>query len=298
MLVSAHAHGSSSYGNFGGLKVSPSAQKDNADAVLDYEELAASRSRDFVQSLERGLAIIGVFDAEHPSMTVSEIAAELNLTRSAVRRFLLTLSELGYVHGKGNRFELTPRVLELGYAYLSALSFPEIALPRLEELVATTGEASEGSILDGGDIVYVVRVPGPSIMTISVNVGARRPAYATAMGRVLLAALPETELSTYLDTHDLEPILPRTITDREKLCRELARVRAEGFALVDRELEEGLVAIAVPVRDRSGHVRAAINLSTHVGRKSVAQMRAMVPDLQAAASDIEAALRHSPSWQL
>lgn len=276
--------------------------RDAAEAVGvgagDGQGLSApspARSRDFVQSLERGLAIIRVFGAHRPSMTVSEIATELGLTRAAVRRFLLTLSELGYVRGQGNRFELTPRVLELGYSYLSALSFPEIALPRLEQLVAETSEASEGSILDDGDIVYVVRVPGPAMMTISVNVGARRPAYATAMGRVLLADLPADQLDAYLEAHPLEPILPATITDRAAFRAELAEVRARGFALVNQELEEGLVAIAAPVRDRAGRVVAAINLSTHVGRKSVDEMRALVPSVQAAARDIEMELRHSPN---
>jgi IclR family pca regulon transcriptional regulator len=271
--------------------------RDGSESAEDDQGLAASpaRSRDFVQSLERGLAIIRVFGPHQPSMTVSEIAAELGLTRAAVRRFLLTLGELGYVRGQGNRFELTPRVLELGYSYLSALSFPDIALPRLEQLVAETSEASEGSILDGGDIVYVVRVPGPAMMTISVNIGARRPAYATAMGRVLLANLPDDQLDAYLDTHALEPILPATITDKAVFRSELAEVRARGFALVNQELEEGLVAIAAPVRDRAGRVLAAINLSTHVGRKSVDEMRALVPSVQAAARDIEMELRHSPT---
>jgi IclR family transcriptional regulator, pca regulon regulatory protein len=268
-----------------------------AEGTLDDETGGNVRSRDFIQSLERGLAIIRVFNAEQPSMTVSEIAQELDLTRAAVRRFLLTLSELGYVYGKNNRFELTPRVLELGYAYLSALSFPDIALPRLEQLVAETGEASEGSILDGGDVVYVVRVPGPALMTISVNIGARRPAYATAMGRVLLANLPPADLDAYLDTYELAPVLPRTITDVDAFRAELNRVRRDGYALVDQELEEGLVAIAVPVCDRTGRVRAAINLSTHIGRKSVKEMRALVPAVRAAAADIEVGLKNSLSWR-
>jgi IclR family pca regulon transcriptional regulator len=263
----------------------------------DDADESPNRDRDFVKSLERGLAIIRVFDAEHPSMSVSEIAAELGMTRAAVRRFLLTLSELGYVSGRGNRFELTPRVMELGYAYLSSLSFPDIALPHLEKLVAATAEASEGSVLDDGDIVYVVRVPGPAIMTISVNAGARRPAYATSMGRVLLAHLPDDELEAYLAARPLKSILPRTITDKRALRAELARIRESGFALVDQELEEGLVAIAAPVRDRQGRVRAAINLSTHVGRRSADEMLALVPQLQAAAADIERDLRAAPVWR-
>jgi IclR family pca regulon transcriptional regulator len=229
-------------------------------------------------------------------MTVSEIAGEVGLTRAAVRRFLLTLGELGYVTGKNNRFELTPRVLELGYSYLSALSFPDVALPRLEQLVTETGEASEGSVLDRGDIVYVVRVPGQAMMTISVNVGARRPAHATAMGRVLLAHLPGVELDAYLDAHELAQVLPRTITGVEEFRCELARVRENGYALVNQELEEGLVAVAVPVRDRGGRVRGAINLSTHIGRKSVKEMRDLVPPIRAAAADIELGLKHSLNW--
>lgn len=255
-----------------------------------------TRSRDFVQSLERGLAIIRVFDADRPTATVSEIAQATGLTRAAVRRFLLTLVELGYVCQKNNRFELTPMVLELGYSYLSSMSFPEVALPHLERLVAETAEASEGSILDRGDIVYVVRVPGPAMMTISVNVGARRPAYATAMGRVLLASLPPAELDRYLASHKLEPVLPKTITDVRAFRTELRKVRAQGYALVNQELEEGLVAVAVPVHDRAGRARAAINLSTHIGRKSVEDMRALVPRVLQAAADIELGLQHSISW--
>jgi IclR family pca regulon transcriptional regulator len=206
------------------------------------------------------------------------------------------LIELGYVTSKNNRYELTPRVLEIGFSYLSALSFPDIALPRLERLVATTSEASEGSILDRGDIVYVVRVPGPALMTISVNIGARRPAYATAMGRVLLAGLSPAGLNEYLDKYQLTPILPLTITDKGAFRAELDKVREQGYALVNQELEDGLVAIAVPISDRMGRVRAAINLSTHIGRKSVEDMRSLAPLIQEAAADIELGLRHSPSW--
>ncbi len=266
------------------------------DGEADAQEAAPGRSRDFVQSLERGLAIIRVFSGERPSLTVSEIAQQCGLTRAAARRFLLTFSELGYVTTKNNRFELTPQVLELGYSYLSALSFPEVALPYLERLVAQTSEASEGSILDRGDIVYVVRVPGPALMTISVTIGARRPAHATAMGRVLLANLPPADLDEYLSTTQLRPLLPRTITEPGALRRELEKVRRTGYALVNQELEEGLVAIAAPVRDRGGRTRAAINLSTHVGRKSVEDMRALVPLVKQTAADIELGLRHSVTW--
>lgn len=254
------------------------------------QETPAGRSRDFVQSLERGLAIIRVFGADTPTLTVTEIAERTGLTRAAARRFLLTLIDLGYVVTDGRYYELTPRVLELGYSYLSALSFPEVALPHLERLVSEVEEASEGSILDGGDVVYVVRVPGPALMTISVNVGARMPAYATAMGRVLLAGLPDDALERYLDGVEMVPLQPRTITDAAALQGELERVREDGYAMVDQELEEGLIAIAAPVRDRSGRVVAAINLSTHVGRRSAEDMRDMVPALQRTATHIQTGL--------
>ncbi len=271
------------------------AEDDAGDGAAVSEE-GSGRHRDFVQSLERGLAIIKVFDADRPRLTASEIAQASGLTRAAVRRFLFTLSELGYVQSHRNGYELTSHVLELGYAYLSSFTFPEVALPHLEKLVADSSEASEGSILDRDDVVYVVRVPGPALMTISVSVGARRPAYATAMGRVLLANLPALELEKYLTSSPFAPMLPNTITDPDALRAELSAVREQGFALVNQELEIGLVAVAVPVRDRHGSARAAINLSTHIGRKSVADMRALVPRVQQAATDIELGLRHSVSW--
>lgn len=255
----------------------------------------SARPRDFVQSLERGLAIIRVFSAERPALTVTEIAEATGLTRAAARRFLLTLVELGYVATDGRYYELTPRVLELGYAFLSGLSFPEVALPRVERLVSEVGEASEAAILDGHEIVYVVRVPGPALMTIAVNVGARMPAYATALGRVLLAGLPDDRVAELLDQVEPVALLPRTIVDRGELRAEIRKVREQGYALVDQELEEGLVAIAAPVRDRTGRVVAALNLSTHVGRKSAEQLRAIVPALQRAAAEIEGDLAVAPA---
>ena len=264
--------------------------------MSDDEGVTSSKHRDFVQSLERGLAIIRVFNADRPRLTVSEITHVSGLTRAVVRRFLFTLTELGYVQPHRNGYVLTPRVLELGYSYLSALTFPDVALPHLEKLVAETGEASEGAILDRGDIVYVVRVPGRALMTMSVSVGARRPAYATALGRVLLANLPPAELDEFFANAQLEPLLPNTITDPESLREELTLVREQGYALVNQQLEIGLIAVGVPVRDRRNQVRAAINLSTHIGRKSPEDMLALVPRVQQAAADIELGLRHAVSW--
>lgn len=231
------------------------------------------RPREFIQSLERGLAIIRAFGPHAPEQTVSELAATTQLTRATARRFLITLIELGYVETDGRIFRLTPKVLELGYSFLSGLGFPDVALPHLERLVAEVDESSEASVLDGSDIVYVARVPSTAVMTVVVNVGARMPAHATSMGKALLASLPPDELEAYLERAPLRPFLPRTVTDQAELRAQLDRVRAAGYALVDQELEEGLIAVAAPVRGRGGRTVGAINLSTHVMRRSVDSVR-------------------------
>jgi IclR family pca regulon transcriptional regulator len=254
------------------------------------------RSADFVQSLERGLAVICAFDAEHRELGLSEVARRTGLSRAAVRRFLLTLVQLGYVHAADGRFSLRPRVLELGYAYLSGLSLPEVAQPHLETLVATVNESSSLSVLDDTEIVYVARVPTRRIMSITLTVGTRLPAYATSMGRVLLAALPEAEGEARLARATLHALSPHTTTDRATLSAALARVRADGFAAVDQELEEGLRSLAVPVRDGTGAVVAALNVSAHASRQTMATLRKeFLPAALHAAAAIESDLRATAS---
>jgi IclR family transcriptional regulator, pca regulon regulatory protein len=231
------------------------------------------RSSDFVQSLERGLAVIRAFDAEHRELALSDVARATGLTRAAARRFLLTLVKLGYVHFAGGRFSLRPRVLDLGYAYLASLSLPEVAQPHMEALVAKVNESSSISVLDDTEVVYVVRVPTRRIMSITLAVGTRLPAYATSMGRVLLAALPERQLKSYLDNVRLAPLTTRTIVDPSALEAELVRVRQQGFAMVDGEREEGVRSAAAPVRGSSGDVLAAINVSANAARISVPDLR-------------------------
>src|ERR1700745_4421962 len=165
-----------------------------------------SRNSDFVQSLERGLAVIRAFDAEHRELALSDVARATGLTRAAARRFLLTLVKLGYVNFSQGRFSLRPRVLELGYAYLSSLSLPEVALPHMEALVAEVNESCSISVLDDTDVVYVARVPTRRIMSITLAVGTRLPAFATSMGRVLLAALPDAELEERVARTELRPL--------------------------------------------------------------------------------------------
>ena len=247
------------------------------------------RGPDFVQSLERGLAVIRAFSAERPSLTLSEVAVATGVTRAAARRFLITLMSLGYVRSDGRQFSLRPRTLDLGYAYLSSLSLPEVAEPHLEALVAEVNESSSVSVLDGDDIVYVARVPVSRIMTVAISVGTRFPAYATSMGRVLLAGLPDDELDDYLAKVQLSRLTGRTVASRSSLRTEILRVRAQGWALVDRELEDGLRAVAAPIRDRNGRTIAAVNVSVAASRMPLdAMRRTVVPPLVATAARIEA----------
>jgi IclR family pca regulon transcriptional regulator len=251
----------------------------------------AGRGSDFVQSLERGLSVIRTFDHEHPELTLSEVAAQTGVTRAVARRFLLTLAALGYVRSDGRFFSLTAKVLELGYAYLSSLSLPEVAEPHLEALVGEVNESSSVSVLDGHDVVYVARVPVSRIMTVSISVGTRFPAYATSMGRVLLAGMTEPDLAAYLSSVRLTPLTARTISSVAALRGELARVRTQGWSLVNQELEEGLRALAAPIRDRSGAVVAAVNVSAHASRTSLEAMRRdLLPPLLKAAARVEADL--------
>jgi IclR family transcriptional regulator, pca regulon regulatory protein len=245
-------------------------------------------ARYFVQSLERGLAVIRTFGPETPELTSTEVAQRSDLTRAAARRFLLTLVDLGYVTTDGRHFRLTPRVLELGYAYLSSLSLPAVAEPHLQTLVAEVQESSELATLDGEEIVYIVIVHGPRILTKALNVGARMPAHATSMGRVLLAGLDDAALDRYLGEAQLPGFLPKTITDPKRLRSELLRVREKGYAVIEEELEEGLRAIAVPIRDRSGATIAAVNISTHIRQRTVESLTSeLLPRLRQTADAIE-----------
>jgi IclR family pca regulon transcriptional regulator len=247
-----------------------------------------TKSPDFVQSLERGLLVIRAFDSERRELGLSEVARATGLTRAAARRFLLTLVSLGYMSQDDGRFSLTPRVLELGYAYLSSLSLPDVAQPHMEALVAAVNESSSISVLDGTEIVYVARVPTRRIMSITLSVGTRLPAYATSMGRVLLAALSPEQLEAILAGVELTPLSARTITDPTALRAALDRVRRQGYAAVDQELEEGLRSLAVPIRDASGTVVAALNVSVHASRASMAALRRdFLPLAQTAARAIE-----------
>ena len=244
---------------------------------------------EFVHALARGLSVITAFDADHPVLGLSEVARATDLSRATARRFLHTLAELGYVRTDGKRFTLTPQVLRLGTAYLSGLGLPALAQPHLERLSAELGESASAAVLDGTDIVYVARVATRRIMNAEITVGTRFPAFATSMGRVLLAGLPPEALQAYFRGADLTPPTARSLHTEPELRAVLAQVRTRGWALNDQELALGLRAVAAPVVDRSGATVAAINVSTtEPGRAEAA-----LEPLLAAARQISADLQHT-----
>jgi IclR family transcriptional regulator, pca regulon regulatory protein len=261
----------------------------------DADTGPTARNSDFVQSLDRGLAVIRAFGPDRERLSLSEVARVTGLTRAAARRFLLTLVKLGYVRNDGREFSLRPRVLELGYAYLSGLALPEVAAPHMEELVARLHESSSISVLDGHQILYVVRVPTKRIMTVAISVGTRFPAYATSMGRVLLAQLADDELERYLAEVTFERLTSRTVTNPVRLRTIVREVARQGYAIVDQELEEGLRAVAAPIRGADVG-SAAINVSAHASRVSMAAMRGQIlPALLETARQIEADLQAQSS---
>ncbi|AOJ07732.1 IclR family transcriptional regulator [Burkholderia mayonis] len=235
-------------------------------------ELQAKPGDSYVQSFARGLAVIRAFDAEHPEQTLTEVAAATGLTRAGARRILLTLQTLGYVEADGRLFRLTPKILDLGFAYLTSMPFWNLAEPVMEQLSARIHESCSAAVLDRTEIVYVLRVPTHKIMTINLSIGSRLPAYCTSMGRVLLASLDDAALDDTLAQSTLRAYTPRTLTDPAALKDAIAQVRGQGWAIVDQELEAGLISLSAPIRNRRGHVIAAMNISGNAQRHSAKQM--------------------------
>ncbi len=248
---------------------------------------------EFVQSLERGLSVIRAFSADRPRLTLSDAAKATGLTRATARRVLHTLEQLGYVRCDDRYFELTPRVLDLGYAYVSSFRLPDLAQPAMEQLSAQVHESVSMSVLDGSDVVYVARVPASRLMTISLQVGSRLPALTTSMGRVLLAELAEKDLRAFIAFHPPKPRTTRTAIDAESLTNAIREVRQQGWCLLDQELEDGVRSVAAPIRDRMGRAVAAINVSTHAGRVTLRDLRATIlPELLATATELTERLKH------
>lgn len=249
---------------------------------------------DFIQSLEKGLKVIAAFGGQQPEMTLTEVARKLDLTRANARRILLTLEHLGYMASKDDKlFFPTAKVLSLGYAYLSTLSFREIAQPHMQQLALEVNESCSMSVLEQKELVYVARVHTKRIMTIALGVGMRLPLHATSMGKVLLAALPAQDRSALLNELELTQFTPNTIVTKPQLEQVLQQVYQQGWAMADEELELGVRSIACPVRDKNGNTLAAINISGHASRVSAENMRCdFLPRLQAAVQQIENELQH------
>jgi IclR family pca regulon transcriptional regulator len=248
-------------------------------------------SADYVQSLDRGLAVLCAFSPERPSMTLADAARATGLTRATARRLLHTLAHLGYVATDGKRFELTPKVLDLGYAYVSSLQVGDIAQPFMENLSAQVHESVSAAVLDGTEIVYVARVSTKRIMTISLAIGSRLPALWTSMGRVLLAGLGADDLDAFLARAPIEPPTPRAAATVDELRRAVEVAREQGYALLDQELEEGVRSVAAPLIDRSGRVLAGMNVSAHAGRVTLRELRAvLLPQLLDTAAQINGQL--------
>jgi IclR family transcriptional regulator, pca regulon regulatory protein len=253
---------------------------------------------DFVEALARGLDILAAFGAghgadqrgsEHRGMSLSEVAAAAGLARPTARRLLLTLTELGFVRARDGAFELTPKVLNLGMAYVSSLGLWDIARPHMEALVARTGESSSMAQLDGSDIVYVARVSVPKLIALRVEIGTRFPAVQTSQGKVLLAALPAGQVAAALaqpSRSGLPPYIGRTA---DQLRDELIQIRARGWALADEELAPGVRSVAVPVRDAAGATRAAMNVTVHAAETSTEHLlREYLPLLLTTAGEVSA----------
>jgi len=244
-----------------------------------------------MQSLARGLQVIGAFQHARPSLTVSEVAALSNISRAAARRCLHTLAVLGYARGIDGSYRLAPKALSLGYAYLNASPVARVAQPVLEEVSTRLHESCSMTVLDGDEIVYVARAATQRIISVGLSVGSRLPAYCTSMGRVLLAFSSDTDLEAYLQRVPLARQTPHTITEVAMLRRELQRVRTTGYAIVDQELELGLRSIAVPVRQPDGRAAAAINVGAQAARVELETMtRSYLPILRAAAEQIAFAI--------
>ncbi len=250
------------------------------------------QERDVMAGLAKGLAVIETFSAARPRQSIAEVAAASGLDRATARRCLLTLAQQGYADWDGKFFTLTPQVLRLGTACLATMPLPQIVQPLLDRLSDEIGESSSVAILDRDEIVYVARAAQRKVMSIALMPGSRLPAFCTSLGRVMLAALPEPEARAQLTAAPLRPLTARTLIDPEALLAEIARVRAQGYAAIDEEVEIGLRSIAVPLLCAHGRVIAALNIglaASHCPAEELA-MR-FLPPLLAAQADVRALIR-------
>lgn len=244
----------------------------NADNMKKASSPAAGNDRDFVGALEKGLAVIEAFERNNPRLTLSEVGRRTGLTRAAARRYLLTLARLGYAESDGKLFWLAPRVLRLGYAYMSTTPLPKLAQPVLDRIGERVQEVASIGVVDDGSVVFLAHSASRRIISAATGVGTRIPAFCSALGRAILASRPEAEIEAFLDAHDFTKLTPKTKTHRQELHDELMKVRAEGYAVSDEELELGLRSIAVPVANARGEVVLAMSVSLHAARMTVEKM--------------------------
>lgn len=236
------------------------------------EQIDAMTDPSFMTSLARGLAVVQAFSDSRKPQTIANISQKTGIPRAAVRRCLHTLRELGYVDAELNNFSLRPKVLTLGYSYLSSTPLTVSAQPYLNDISRTLNESSSLAVLDDGEVLYVARAANSRVMSVALNTGSRLPAYCTSLGRVMLAYLPSDELERYLAKTKLRALTENTVVNQKRLREILAGVRQDGYAINDEELELGLRSIAVPVRGASGQVLAALNVGAQAARVSVKQL--------------------------
>jgi IclR family pca regulon transcriptional regulator len=251
-------------------------------------ELVSPRNhREFVTALARGLEVVRAFSGRDERLTLSEIAESVDLARATVRRSLITLVALGYVQADGKFFRLAPKVLTLAQAYLSSNMLPRLARPLVEQVSAQLGESCSVSILHETEVIYVARSTNKRLAALMGDVGTRRPAYCTSMGRVLLAHLSDRECDAYFRTVKLIPLTVHTVTDKSKLRNILLKIRKDDYYLSDQQFELDLRTIAVPLRNNAGHVVAAMHVATQAARTPKRHMvEAYLPVLRKAAAEI------------
>ena len=233
---------------------------------------AGPHKRDLIAGLEKGLAVIEAFDQDRPRLTISEVATRCGLTRAAARRYLITLEHLGYVSSDRKMYSLSPKVLRLGQSYMHSARLPRIVQPELQKLAFALKEASSAGVLDGNDVICIAATDAGRLVSLTLQPGTRVPAYCTANGRVLLSARPQADVDAWVAQQTLEPLTTHTLTSPEKLRDAIARVRLQGYAIVDQEFELGLRTISVPLKNYRGEVLAALNVSAQTSRMSVAQL--------------------------
>ena len=233
----------------------------------------ANKPTDFIASLAKGLQVIECFGADSPRLTISEVAQRTGFDRASARRCLLTLHQQGYTDYDGKFFTATPRILRLGMGALAALPLPQLVQPWLDQLSEQIGESTSVSILDETEIVYLARAAQRKVMSIGLMPGSRLPAHCTSMGRVLLAALPEQEARTLIERSDLSPRTPYSLTAPEDILAELERIRQDGYAVIDQEVELGLRSLAVPLKNVRGQVVAALNTGVAATQTGAAAMK-------------------------